>query len=111
MVAEKKPAKRRGPPRGTRKGKTTKFIAPQIDLAFVEKLISESPLESIETKRLLIGQIVLVRKAQNLLEQRMAANEMTGDEVRALSALTSNMLRFLKELGTLGKFEDDADDL
>lgn len=113
MVADKKPAKRRGAPRGKRKSAKSaiKFVAPKIDLAFVEKLITESPLESIETKRLLIGQIVLVRKAENLLEQRMAANEITGDEVRALSALTSNMLRFLKELGTLGKFEDDEVDL
>ena len=68
-TVDKKPAKRRGPPRGKRKStkSAAKFIAPKVDLAFVEKLINESPLESIETKRLLIGQIVLVRKAENLL--------------------------------------------
>lgn len=72
----------------------------------VEALVEESPIQKEQTARMLAECIASMRMQLKQMRPRQEADILTGDEVRALPALASNMRRLLESLGTT-RHEDE----
>ena len=73
----------------------------------VEALVKESPIGKEHTARTLAECIASMRMQLRNMRPRQEADILTGDEVRALPALASNMRRLLESLGSTRHEEDD----
>ena len=73
----------------------------------VDALIAESPIKKAQTARVLAECVASMRLQLQQMRPRQEADDLKGDEVRALPALASNMRRLLESLGTTRHGDED----
>ena len=73
------------------------------------ELEAESPIKKIGTRKMLAESAAALKVQIEIACERQARGLLTADEGRAVPALSSNLLRTLKELGTttVDPFDDE----